>query len=325
MHSLPSTGFLCGQGGGTCTCSGIQSLWLSSMLGLCTAETVVCWAYHRRRSWNVDIFSLMWALLSFLWMPTSTTSVGDRPLMGKEQPSQPGRRHGKGHVQMCSWMQLVTGQRRLKSVVAVHCALQATLTQHVRNALCASVSVLSETVSSSIMAYELVSDVATLVTLLWILLAILWHCFVSIFIFFNDFCCVLFISEALNCSLTVMYWGTAYIWTAYMNWFLTLPYYNRSFEFHRISIILWHCFLGIFIFLLIFAVYFYIIGTKLQFNCYVLEYCLYLTCIYELISNTAILQSIIWISPHQYYLVTLFSWHFYIFNDFRYVFLYHRH
>jgi len=56
---------------------------------------------------------------------------------------------------------VVTGQRRLKSAVAVRCALQATLTRHVRNALCASVSVLSETVSSSIMACELVSDVAT--------------------------------------------------------------------------------------------------------------------------------------------------------------------
>jgi len=39
------------------------------------------------------------------------------------------------------------------------------LTRHVRNALCAFVSVLSETVSSSIMARELVSDVATSVTL----------------------------------------------------------------------------------------------------------------------------------------------------------------
>jgi len=147
--------------------------------------------------------------------------------MSKGQPSQPGRRHGKGHVQMCSWMQWVTGQRRLKSAVAVRCALQATLTRHVRNALCASVSVLSETVSSSIMACELVSDVATS------------DCDIT-----------------LNFTASVLFCDTVFSGFFYTN--------------------------------MIFAMYFYITGTKLQFNCYVLGYCL-LNCIYELISNFAVL------------------------------------
>jgi len=51
---------------------------------------------------------------------------------------------------------------------------------------------------------------------------ILWPVYSAFFILIWFLLCI-FISQAQNCSLTVMYWDTAY-WTAYMNWFLTLPY-----------------------------------------------------------------------------------------------------
>ena len=73
-----------------------------------------------------------------------------------------------------------------------------------------------------------------------------------------------------------------------VNWFLMLPHLWHYFEFYRISIVLWHCFLGIFILLW----YLLCIFISQAQNCSLTVMywgTAYLNCLYELISNIAVL------------------------------------
>ena len=183
------------------------------MLGLCTAETVVCWAYRRRRSWSDDNSSPVWDRLWFVQTQKPAASVGDHPLRSKRKSSQPGRRHEKARLQRCSSMQLDTGQRKQRSVVAVHSALEATVTRHVKNAQCDCASIISTTASSCIIRSSWIKTLPFSHNFM----AYFWHWHVtlnftvsvsfadSVFLAFLWFSVHFYIFLSLSCSLPVMY------------------------------------------------------------------------------------------------------------------------